>query len=78
MKIIEKKYIENAFGDNVKTDFVFGNIKALGLNYNGVLGNITKENLKPVETTIDGKTQKILSEALVNKAHDRIETALNE
>ena len=47
-------------------------------NYNGVLGTITKENLKPVETTIDGKTQKILSEALINKAHDRIEAALNE
>jgi anionic cell wall polymer biosynthesis LytR-Cps2A-Psr (LCP) family protein len=76
--VVNYKKFVNAFGDNVKTDFVFGNIKALGLNYNGVLGNITKENLKPVETTIDGKTQKILSEALVNKAHDRIETALNE
>lgn len=67
-----------AFGDNIKTDFVFGNIKALGVNYNGVLGNITKENLKPIETTIDGKVQKILSEDLINKAHDRIEAALNE
>lgn len=76
--VVNYKKIVNAFGDNVKTDFVFDNIKALGLNYNGVLGNITKENLKPVETTIDGKTQKILSEELVNKAHDRIEAALNE
>lgn len=76
--VVNYKKFVNAFGDNVKTDFVFGNIKALGLNYNGVLGNITKENLKPVETTIDGKTQKILSEELVNKAHDRIEAALNE
>ncbi len=72
-----KKFV-TAFGNTIKTDFVFGNIKALGLNYNGVLGTITKENLKPVETTIDGKTQKILSEALINKAHDRIEAALNE
>ncbi|WP_332384287.1 LCP family protein [Lactococcus laudensis] len=76
--VVNYKKFVNAFGDNVKTDFVFGNIKALGLNYNGVLGNITKENLKPVETTIHGKTQKILSEELVNKAHDRIEAALNE
>lgn len=68
----------NAFGDEVKTDFVFGNLKALALNYNGVLGNITKENLKPTETTIDGVTQKILSEEQINKAHDRIEEALNE
>ncbi|MFZ2475737.1 MAG: hypothetical protein WAW58_01180, partial [Lactococcus raffinolactis] len=72
-----KKFV-TAFGDNIKTDFVFGNIKALGVNYNGVLGNITKENLKPIETTIDGKVQKILSEDLINKAHDRIEAALNE
>ena len=76
--VVNYKKFVNAFGDNIKTDFVFDNIKALGLNYNGVLGNITKENLKPVETTIDGKTQKILSEELVNKAHDRIEAALNE
>ena len=72
-----KKFV-TAFGDNIKTDFVFGNIKALGVNYNGVLGNITKENLKPIETTIDGKVQKILSEDLINKVHDRIEAALNE
>ena len=40
-----KKFV-TAFGDNIKTDFVFGNIKALGVNYNGVLGNITKENIE--------------------------------
>ena len=76
--LLEYKKFVTAFGDNIKTDFVFGNIKALGLNYNGVLGTITKENLKPIETTIDGKTQKILSEDLINKAHNRIEAALNE
>ena len=68
----------SAFGDNVKTDFVFGNIKALGLNYHSVLGNITKENLKPTKTTIDDVEQKILSEEQVNKAHDRIQSALSE
>lgn len=67
-----------AVGKNIKTDFTFDNIQALGLNYHSVLGNIVKENLKPVETTIDGQTQKILSEELVNKAHDKIEEALNE
>ncbi|GAB2023527.1 LCP family protein [Pseudolactococcus yaeyamensis] len=72
-----KKFLD-AFGNNIKTDFVWGNIKALGWNYNGVLGNISKDNLKPVETTIDGNVQKILSEELINKAHDRIETALSE
>lgn len=76
--VLKYKKFVTAFGENIKTDFVFGNIKALGLNYTGVLGNITKENLKPVETTIDGKKQKILSEDLVNKAHNRIEAALNE
>lgn len=68
----------NAFGNNVKTDFVFGNMKALGLNYHSVLGNITKENLKPTKTTIDGVEQKILSEEQINKAHDRIKSALSE
>lgn len=68
----------SAFGKNIKTDFVFGNMQALGLNYLGVLGNITKENLKPVETTIDGQTQKILPEELITKAHDKIQEALNE
>ena len=67
-----------AFGDNIKTDFVFENINALGLNYHSVLGNITKENLKPTKTTIDDAEQKILSEEQVNKAHDRIQSALSE
>jgi LCP family protein required for cell wall assembly len=76
--VLKYRKFVNAFGDEVKTDFVFGNLKALALNYNGVLGNISKANFRPIETTIDGQTQKILSEEQVNKAHDRIVEALNE
>ncbi|GFH40291.1 LCP family protein [Lactococcus insecticola] len=76
--VLKYNQFVSAFGDNVKTDLVFGNLKALALNYNGVLGNITKENLKTTKTTIDGKDQIILSEDQVNKAHDRIEEALSE
>ncbi|GAX47219.1 LCP family protein [Pseudolactococcus reticulitermitis] len=68
----------NAFGKNIKTDFTFDTIKTLGIGYNGVLGNIIKENLRPIPTTIDGVAQKILSEAQITKAHDRIEEAINE
>lgn len=68
----------SAFGDNIKTDFSFDNIKTLGVNYHSVFGNLTKENLKPTKTTIDGIEQKILSEDQINKAHDRIQSALAE
>lgn len=68
----------NAFSNNIKTDFGFNNIKSLGLDYHSVLANITKENLKPTKTTIDGVEQKILSEDQINKAHDRIQSALSE
>ncbi|GFH43225.1 hypothetical protein Hs30E_17760 [Lactococcus hodotermopsidis] len=67
-----------AFGNNIKTDFVLGNLEMLGLQYNSVLGGITKENLKPAKTMIDDKEQLILPEDKINKAHDKIEEALNE
>ena len=76
--ILKYNQFLNAFGSNIKTDFVFGNLKALGLHYSGVLGNINKENLKTSKTMIDGKDQKILTEDQVNKAHDKIQSALSE
>lgn len=76
--ILNYEKFATAFGKNIKTDFTFDNIKTLGIDYNGVLGNITKKNLRPIPTTIDGVEEKILSEEQINNAHDRIEAALNE
>lgn len=76
--ILKYNQFLDAFGSNVKTDFVFGNLKALTLNYNGVLRNITKENLKTSKTVIAGENQKILTEDQINKAHEKIQAALSE
>ncbi|MDR1605490.1 MAG: LCP family protein [Streptococcaceae bacterium] len=72
-----KKFVD-AFSDNIKTDFAFDELQILGFDYNGVLGQITKENLKTSKTRIDGKEKDILPEEQITKARERIVEALNE
>lgn len=76
--VLKYKTFLNAFGNHVKTDFLFDNLKQLGISYNGVLGNISKQNVKTIKVTIDGQERKMISEEQVKKAHDKLEAALIE
>lgn len=76
--VLKYKTFLTAFGDHVKTDFLFDNLKQLGISYNGVLGNISKQNIKSTRVNIDGQDRDILPDAQVKKAHDKLEAALAE